>query len=254
MLIATLLRLLGIPLQFLGLAVYAAPRKFIDSVFFRCQHGTLSISQKNDLFGVGQDGRRVRRDEAFLIPDTKDDGRSHARRDELVGFAFVLYRDTVCSADIVKSGERGFLEVLMFFEVLFHKMRDNFRIGIGNECVPPRNKILSEFLPILDDAVVHYPYLLVTASVRMRVLFRRLSVRRPAQVRDAAFSGEFFRHFLPQFFHGTGGLYASALGRIDAGGVVPAVLQRDEPLQKKVRRVLTLSPCIRKNTAHIKGL
>ena len=77
------------------------------------------------------------------------------------------------------------------------EMREYLRIGIRDECVPLFFQHFFQLFEIFDDAVVDEPYLTGAIGMRMRIFRRRLAVRRPSQVRDAAFPAEFFRHFLP---------------------------------------------------------
>src|SRR3989338_1415992 len=134
--------------------------------------------------------------------------------------------------------------------MFFYKMWNKLRVGIRNEGVTFRNKVLSELLPVLDDAVVYEPDLSLAIRVRMRIHVRRLTGGRPAQMRDTAFPLEPFRDFLSQLGNSPRRLHSPAFRREDARRVVAAVFKRRQSLQKDLAGVFCPLPRVRKNTAH----
>src|SRR3989344_4973794 len=131
------------------------------------------------------------------------------------------------------------------------KMGQHFRIGIRAERVPGPHEFRLELLEILDDAVVYDPDLARTILVRVCILLIGLAVGCPAQMRDATLTSEILRDFCAKFGHSSRRFHASTLRRIDAGGVVAAVFKRQEAVQEDPSCVLSLSPRIGKNPAHI---
>src|SRR5947207_1028809 len=70
-------------------------------------------------------------------------------------------------------------------EVLFHQVRNDFGVGLGNELVSLILKLLFEREVVLDDAVVHDHDLSGTIAMGMGVFFGWAAMRRPARVADA---------------------------------------------------------------------
>src|SRR3989344_5772895 len=120
------------------------------------------------------------------------------------------------------------------------EVRDDFCIRIRNKCVALCDKLLSELLPVLNDAVVHDPNLPVFAPVWMRVFRCWLTMGCPPKVCDAAFAAEFLGDFFPQFSDCPGSLYDPALRRKDTSGVIAAILERDKSLQEHLRSVFPI--------------
>src|SRR5881394_886578 len=64
-------------------------------------------------------------------------------------------------------------------------MRDDFRVGLGNERVTLLLQFALEIEIVLDNAVVDDDDLARAVAVRVRVLFSGTAVRRPPRVADA---------------------------------------------------------------------
>ena len=64
-------------------------------------------------------------------------------------------------------------------------MRDDFRVGFGDELVPFQLELMLELQIILDDAVVHDHDVAGAIAMRMRVLLGGTAVRSPARMADA---------------------------------------------------------------------
>ena len=113
--------------------------------------------------------------------------------------------------------------------LLLQQMRDALRVGVRGERVTPLVQALVELLEVLDDPVVDHGHPPVAVEVRMRVAFRRRSVRRPARVadRDGRRRGRLADEQRLQLGELPGPLphRETAVHDRDARGVVPAILQ-----------------------------
>ncbi len=75
-------------------------------------------------------------------------------------------------------------QTISALEIEVDQMRNDFRVGVGDEFVADRTEPLADLFVVLDDAVVHHRQS-VLADVRMRIAFGRGAMGRPASVRDA---------------------------------------------------------------------
>ena len=73
------------------------------------------------------------------------------------------------------------------------EVRDDLGIGLGDERVPLALQFLLQIEVVLDDPVVDHDDLSRAVAVRVRILFRRPTVRGPTRVADAVFTNEGIR-------------------------------------------------------------
>ncbi len=132
-------------------------------------------------------------------------------------------------------------------------MREHFGVGVGGEIsVAVANELIFERLVILNHAVMHEGQPAGRIEMGMRVLVGRFAVRGPAGVADAVGAGgRPFGHQFPQL-----GDPARAFPRLDlvtvddrdAGGVVAAIFQAAQTIQKNGRCLRTSD--VTDNPAH----
>ena len=148
--------------------------------------GHLFVVEEDDVARVAEDGRDVGGDEELAVAEADDDRRAVARRRRSCPG-----RRSRCST-IAKSPRRrasarrtAALEAVAAHLAL-DEVRDDLGVGLGDERVALRaasSRFRSEV--VLDDAVVDDDDAAGAVAVRVRVLFGRPAVRRPARVAEA---------------------------------------------------------------------
>ena len=139
--------------------------------------------------------------------------------------------------------------------VVFEHLRDDLGIRFRNELHAAAHQVVFEVQVIFDDAVVHDGKFAALARLRVRIDVARRAVRRPARVPDAERARHRFAAVDQVAEHAEPALrlrHTQAILRIDrhAGGIIPAVLELLEPLQKNRRRLFASN--IADNTTHTK--
>src|SRR5260370_1842768 len=114
-------------------------------------------------------------------------------------------------------------------------MCDHFGVGLGSKAMSLFSQLLLERDVILDDPVVHYDDFSGAIAMRMRVLFRRTTVRGPTGVADSVSPiqrlqpNNFFQ--VAQFTLGLPNLQTVAIAAYrNPRGVIPAVFQTPQTL------------------------
>src|SRR5947209_7231966 len=115
-------------------------------------------------------------------------------------------------------------------------MRDDFRVGLGDEVMIRAAQAVFELKIVFDDAVVDDDDASGTVAVRVRVLFRWPPVRRPARVADAICAVERLQPYgLFEIAElALGAAYVEMVRLVndrDACGVVAAILQLPQPVE-----------------------
>jgi hypothetical protein len=85
----------------------------------------------------------------------------------------------------------GFLHSVFQQDILrifLDEMRDDFRVRLGLKLVPFRDQLMLQLEIILDNSVMNYDNLASPVAVRMRVLFSRAALRRPASMSEELYT------------------------------------------------------------------
>src|SRR5581483_3022471 len=126
-------------------------------------------------------------------------------------------------------------------------------VGLALEDRALFHERVAQLAKILDDAVVHDRELV--GRMRVRVIFRRRAVGRPARMADADFSVQrLLREALfeiPELPFGAAARKAAAFQRRDARGVVAAIFETLQRIDQAARDRFT--PENADNTAHEKS-
>ena len=149
------------------------------------EHRDLTVIEIDDVPRVADDGARIGRDEQFAGTDAEHNGAPETSHYDFFRFIRRYRRDAVCAADVTNRRLDCRRQILALFHRFFDEMREDFRVGLGLECVTARDEFRPQFRVILDDAVVHDCDAARTITVRMRIRFCRRTVRGPSRVRDA---------------------------------------------------------------------
>jgi hypothetical protein len=118
-------------------------------------------------------------------------------------------------------------------------VRHNLGVRFRHELVPFALQLLFQLEVVLDDAVVHHDHLPRAVAMRVRILFRRPSVGRPAGMADA---GETLQRLavqpvlqIAELALGATARQHATLERGDTGGVVAAVFEALQRIDKLPR-------------------
>jgi hypothetical protein len=198
-------------------------------------HRHVAFVEVHHLPGVGEDCRCIRREEVLAIADTDEQRAALAGRDDLARIAAAHHCNAVGARNLAQRVNHSLFEGAVV--KLLDEVREHLRVGVRTELVAELPERGTQGACVLDDTVVDHRNRAVGAQVRMRIPFRRRSVRGPARVPDAGHA-----------VHGVGGnrtfelrdlarsparLDCLAVKQGDAGGVVPAVLHSLEPLDQQ---------------------
>ncbi len=234
MLVAAFFRHDGIPQNMGNLALDGASVEIGQMHAVGRQDGDVAIAQEEHVAGVAQDGGHVGRDEIFSVAQPDHHRRAHARRDDLVG---IRTRDHAQGEDAVQVFHGAPHRVLQIpFVILFHQVRDDFGVGLGNELVAFQLELVLEAQIVFDDAVVHHHDIAGTVAMRVRVFFGGTPVRRPAGVADAV--GAVHRVDANRVFQvaqfsrrSSNRQMVIAIQDCDTGRVITAVFEPAQPIQ-----------------------
>src|SRR5262245_54414548 len=132
-------------------------------------------------------------------------------------------------------------------------MGDHLRVGVRAELCARLFQLLAQLAEILDDAIVNNGKAL--GGMRVRIVFSRAAVGRPAGVPDAGRAGERIAREpgfeVAQLALGPPAGELSALQRGHAGGVVAPVFEPLERIDKQARDRLPSENAY--NSAHASG-
>ena len=128
------------------------------------------------------------------------------------------------------------------FHLALDEVRDDLGVGLGDEGVSFLLELLLQIEVVLDDAVVDDDDPAGAVAVRMRVLFGRPAVRRPARVADAVLAVERLGrdHFLePRQLAGAAPQLDRAVAHDrHAGRIVAAVFEPAQPVDEDRKDLL----------------
>ena len=149
----------------------------------------LFVAEEDHVARVAEDGRDVGGDEELAVAEADDDRRAVSNGDDLFG---VVGRDQHQGEQPAHQQQRAPHRILepVVFHLAFDQVRDDLRVGFGDELVALALQLVLQIEVVLDDAVVDDDDLAGAIAVGMGVLFGRPAVRRPARVADAVVAGE----------------------------------------------------------------
>ena len=114
----------------------------------------LLVAEKHDVARVAQDRRDVGGDEELPVAQTDDDRRAVAHGDDLVRVVGRDQHQREQAAHVQQRPPHRVLESVVFHLAL-DEVRDDLRVGLGDERVPFLLQLLLQIEVVLDDAVVH---------------------------------------------------------------------------------------------------
>ena len=144
----------------------------------------LLVAEKHDVARVAENRGNIGSDEEFVVAEPDNDRRAVAHGHDLLR-VLDRHEDQREHAAQERQGaaDRVFQPVTL--RLALDEMGDDFSVGFGLEVVALRLKLTFQLQVVLDNAVVHDDDAAGAIAMRMRVLFRRSPVRRPAGVTDA---------------------------------------------------------------------
>ena len=165
------------------------PKKSVNGTPVRVIDRHLLVAEEHDVARVAQDGGDVGRDEELAVAQPDHDRRAVADGDDLLGIVGRDQHEREEAAHQQQRAAHGVLEPVVLHLAL-DEVRDDLGVGFGDELVALALQLLLQIEVVLDDAVVNDDNLAGAVAVRMRVLFGRPAVRRPARVADAVVAGD----------------------------------------------------------------
>ena len=147
----------------------------------------ISGLEKAHLTGVLEERGHVGRDEVLLLPVPHDHstGIADARRDDGSRIGRRDERQRRGTLQAREDRKRSVLERETPLELVLEQVNDHLGVGLRRERVAGRHQRSLQLLEVLDDAVMDHGCRARAVDVRVRVLLRRTTVRRPARVPDA---------------------------------------------------------------------
>ena len=218
----------------------------------RRDHRHLLVAHEDDVAGVREDRRDVRRDEELVLAKPDDDRRAVADGDDLVRIVRGDQHQREEPAHVEQRAADGVLEPVPLRFAL-DEVRDDLRVGLGDERVPFELQLLLQIEIVLDDAVVDDDDAPGAVAMRMGVLLGGPPVRRPARVADAVLAVERTRHdrFLEtrELAGAAAQLDRAVAHDRDAGRVVAAILETPQPVDQDRKDLLVAD--VADDAAHV---
>ena len=197
----------------------------------------VALLQIADRIGEGRERDGIGADEHLVVAEPDGERRALAGADQEIGFA----REQKRQREGAAQPRQGRLDRLdrrqPAFDRLADEMGDNFGIGLGRELDAVGFEFAAQLGEVLDDAVVDDRERV--GGVRVRVVFGRPAVRRPAGVADpdGAFerlAGKLRFQILELAFRAPPRQHAM-LERGDAGRIVAAIFEALERVDEQRR-------------------
>ena len=183
-LVAGLLRHDRIPEHPLRRFRHGPPEKIREHDTRARDDGHLLVAQEDDVPCVAEDGGNVGRDEELAVAEADDDGRTVSDGDDLFGIVGRNQHEREETAHQQQRPPHGVLEAVVLHLAL-DQVRDDFRVGFGDELVALALQFVLEIEVVFDDPVVHDDDLAGAIAVRVGVFLGGPAVRRPSRVADA---------------------------------------------------------------------
>ena len=164
------------------------PKKSVNSTPARVMIAISSSPRKTTSRVWLRIAGNIRRDEELPVAEADDDRRAVSDGDDLFR---IVGRDQHQREQPAHQQQRAPDAVLeaVVLHLALDEVRDDLRVGLGDELVALLLELLLQIEVVLDDAVVDDDDLAGAVAVRMGVLLGRPSVRRPARVADAVVAG-----------------------------------------------------------------
>jgi hypothetical protein len=251
-LVPALLGLLVVPLDRLDLLVLDRTVGVEEARTFRRDLDDLAVLDQLDAARLVEERRRRGREKHLALADADHERALVPCADQHVGVVVVDHDERVVTFELGVRRAHCLQEVAVV--VALDEVRDDFGVGLGVDLVPFLLEGRPELAVVLDDPVQHDRDLAAgAAGQRMRVLLGDRAVRGPAGVaetvvRDRAVRAGGVDQVL-QVADRAHVVECVVLAQRNARGVVPAVLEPLEALQKE-RLGLTASD-ISDDPAHL---
>ena len=150
-------------------------------------HGDLAVVEEHDFACVRQNRGDVGGDEELAVAEPDDHRRAVADGDDRLGIVGGDQHQREQALDARQRPAHRRRQPIVA-SLLLDQMRDDFGVGLGEELVARRLQLPLELEVVLDDAVVDDDHAFLAVAMRMRVLFGRPPVGRPARVTDPEFA------------------------------------------------------------------
>jgi hypothetical protein len=198
--------------------------------------GHVAFLEEHEAAGHRQQRGDVRRNEILVLADADHDRAAFAREHDTI--AVVLRHDSerIRAFKLRDGGAHCLEQVVRDLQVIVDPVRNDLGIGLRRELVAGLDQLGTQFVVVLDDAVVDDRDA-VLRDVRVRVALARHTVRRPPRVRDAevAVRGVGVKRVL-EFPHLADGAQpldvAGTVQHGDTRGVVAAIFEPPQALEE----------------------
>ena len=162
----------------------------------------IPLFQEDKATGNRQERQLVRSDEVFAHAQTDNHRATGTRCQQCGRIAGIHDHRTVRTAQLRDSTQHRITQRAALLQLPVHQVSNHFGVSFRDEGVAARFQFFAQRFVVFDNAVVHDHD--VFRHMRVRVTFRRFSVRRPAGVRNTGTTVQrmFFRG-LGQHLHFT---------------------------------------------------
>ena len=227
----------------------------------RRQDGHVAVGQKIHVARVVQNARDIGRDKRLALAHADDHRRPGARGDNLVRLGRRQNPQRERAGQPLHRHAHGLFQAkrrTRRFGVLLHlfdQVRNDLRVGLGDELVALGDQFALQLEVVLDDPVVHHHDAPGAIAMRMSIFLGRPAVRGPAGVANA--EGAVQRMVAQNFFQ-----IVQLAGRArhrkpvdsrtahrDSGRIVTAIFEAPQPLNNDRNHLL--GSYISDNAAHV---
>ena len=209
MVVAAELNIRRVPLKRLDIMIDRARVAMTYVEVFACDHGDLVIRHVDDSVGAASQWRRVACNKVLIIPEADDQRATESCGEDHIWMIAKDHHEPIGAAKM-RNGLADDLHQEIWDAAplavvsrqlgigVSDQMGNHFAIGLRCEAVAFGLQMTFEFTIVFDHAVVRESHKVVTAHVRVSVLFGRGAVCRPAGVSNsrvgrAILSVELFR-------------------------------------------------------------
>ena len=149
----------------------------------RRQDRDIAVREEKHIASVSQNRGHIGRNKVFALAQTDHHRGTFAGRDDLIRIATAQHGQREYAAQFLHSLTHSLLQIAV--EILLDEVSDDLGIGLGLENVSFLLELLLQGQIVLDDAVMDNHNIAGTIAMRVRVLFSRAPMCRPAGVADA---------------------------------------------------------------------
>lgn len=159
----------------------------IQSTSVGMQDTDFSILHGNEILGESIEGGRFTRNKGAIVANANDQGRPVAGHNQLVGRVGAHDAESPGSVAAREGLFRGLFDraALVLLVVMTNQFGNDFGIGLAREFVTLGLEFATEFVGIVERPVVHQGDASRGIRVRVGVLVRLSTVRRPTRVGNA---------------------------------------------------------------------